>query len=281
MIAKLREDFWIPQIRVLVRTVLSRCVKCKKVLAKPMVQQMAPLPEARLMAYETSFSYSGMDIFGPLSVKHGRGTTKRWCCLFTCLTTRCVHLKVVNSMDTDDFIMCLSFINRRGEVKEIRCNNGSNFVGVQRELKESLDEWNQGRIESELIQHGWKWIFQPPTASSMSGVWERLVRSAKTVLKSILGGHVVTDMVLQTLLTEIERVLNGIALTANSDDPSDFEPITPAHFLRQRKVIGLPPGVFDKTDMYKRKWRQVQFLANLFRERWLKEYLLIFQPRAK
>jgi len=166
-------------------------------------------------------------------------------------------------------------------VKEIRCDNGSNFVGAQRELKESLDEWNQGWIESELIQHGCKWIFQPPTASSMSGVWEGLVRSAKTVLKSILGGHVVTDVVLQTLLTEVERVLNGRVLTANSDDPSDFEPLTPAHFLMQRKVIGLPPGVFDKTDLYKKKWRQVQFLANLFWERWLKKYLPILQPRAK
>ena len=64
-------------------------------------------------------------------------------------------------------------------MKEIRCDNGSNFVGAQRELKESLDEWNQGRIESELIQHGCKWIFQPPTASSISGVWECLVRSEK------------------------------------------------------------------------------------------------------
>ena len=128
VIAKLWEDFWIPQIRVLVRSVLSRCVKCKKVLAKPMIQQMAPLPKARLMAYEPPFSYTGMDLFGPLYVKHGRGTTKRWCCLFTCLTTHCVHLEVVNSMGTDDLVTCLRrFINRRGEVKEIRCDNGSNF----------------------------------------------------------------------------------------------------------------------------------------------------------
>ena len=57
--------------------------------------------------------------------------------------------------------------------------------------------------------------FQTPTASSMSGVWERLVRSVKTVLKAILGAHLVTDVVLQTLLTEVERGLNGRALTAN------------------------------------------------------------------
>ena len=175
-----------------------------------MIQQKAPLPEARLIAYEPPLSYTGMDLFG--------------------------------------------------------------------ELNESLEKWHQGRIESELIQYGCKWIFQSPTASSMSGAWDRLVCSAKTVLKAILGGHVVTEVVLQTLLSEVERVLNGRALTANSDDPSDFEPLTPAHFLMQLKVIGLPSGVFDKSDMYKKKWRQVQYL---FWERWLKEYLPSLQTRPK
>ena len=115
----------------------------------------------------------------------------------------------------------------------------------------------------------------------MSGVWERLVHTGKTVLKTILGGRVVTDLVLQTLLIKVERVLNSRALTANSDDPSNFEPLTPAHFLMQRKAIGLPPGVFDKSDMYKKKWRQVQYLANMFWERWLKEYLRSLQTQAK
>ena len=269
-------------MRVLVRSVLNRCITCKKLNAKPMAQQMAPLPKCRLTAYEPPFSFTGMDLFGPIYVKHGRGTAKRWCCLFTCLTTRSVHLEVVNSMDTDEFIMCLRrFINRRGDVKELRCDNGSNFVGSERELKKSLQEWNQGQIERELKQRGCKWIFQPPTASSMSGVWERMVRSAKTVLKSILGAQTVTDVVLRTLVTEVERILNGRALTANSDDPNDLEPLTPAHLLMQRKIICLPPGVFEKTDIYRKKWRQVQFLANLFWERWLKEYIPTLQQRGK
>ena len=115
-----------------------------------MTQQMASLPKCRLTAYEPPFSFTDMDLFGPIYVKHGRRTAKRWCCLFTCLTTRSVHLEVVNSMDTDEFIMCLRrFINRRGDVKELRCDNGSNFVGSERELKKSLREWNQGQIERE------------------------------------------------------------------------------------------------------------------------------------
>ena len=65
--------------------------------------------------------------------------------------------------------------------------------------------------------------------------------SAKTVLKVILGTQVVSEPVLQTLLTEAERRLNGRALTANSDDPNDLQPLTPVHFLMQRKSICLPP----------------------------------------
>ena len=61
-------------------------------------------------------------------------------------------------------------------------------------------------------------VSEPPTASSMSGVWKRMVQSVRTVNKSILGARMVTDVVLQTLFTEVERILNGRALTANYDD---------------------------------------------------------------
>ena len=219
-----------------------------------------------------------MDLFGPLQVKHGRGTAKRWCCLFTCLNTRAVHLELVQSRNTDDFIMCLRrFINRRGEVSELRCDRGSNFVGAERELREEIKQWDQQKIDRELLQRGCKWIFQLPTASSMSGIWKRLVRSAKTVLKAILRTQTVSELVLKTLLTEVERVLNGQALTANSDDLNDLQPLTPAHFLMQRKTICLPPGVFQPADQYRRKWKQVQFLADLFWKRWLREYLPTLQ----
>jgi len=188
VLAKIRERYWIPQARVLIRSILSHCVTCKKFNATPIVQQMAPLPKDRTTAFEPPFCYTEMDFFGPLHVKHGRETAKRWCCLFTCLNTRSVHLELVNSLDTDDFILCLRrFVNRRGEVIQLRCDRGTNFVGAERELREGLQQWNQDQIERELAQRGCKWIFQPPTASSMSGVWERLVRSAKNVIKATIG----------------------------------------------------------------------------------------------
>ena len=97
LISKVREKLWIPQIRVLTRSILGRCILCKRLNAKPMIQQMAPLPRSRMMAYKPPFSYLGMDLFGPLYVRHGRGTAERWCCLFTCMNTCAVHLELVQS----------------------------------------------------------------------------------------------------------------------------------------------------------------------------------------
>lgn len=123
---ELREKFLIPQARVLIRVLLRICLVCRKMNAKPITQLMAPLPRSRTAVYEPSFTRTGMDLFGPLYVKHSRGTAKRRCCLFTSLTTRAVHLEIVNSMNTDDFIMCLRrFLNRRDEVAELCCDNGT------------------------------------------------------------------------------------------------------------------------------------------------------------
>ena len=106
LISRVREKLWIPQ-RVLVRSIVGRCLRCKRFNARQIVQQMAPLPRNRMMAYQPPLSYSGMDLLGPLQVKHARGTAKHWHCLFTCLNTRAVHHKLVQLMNTDDFIMCL------------------------------------------------------------------------------------------------------------------------------------------------------------------------------
>lgn len=62
------------------------------------------------------------------------------------------------------------------------------------------------------------------------------------VLKSIMGTQMVTEAFLHTLLTEVEQVLSGCALTANSDDPHDLQAITyPSHFEMHRNTTAYPP----------------------------------------
>ena len=111
------------------------------------------------------------DFFGPLHVKFRRGSAKRWGCLFTCLSTRAVHLEVAQSLSTDDFLMVLrQFINRHGSPDEIYSDNGTNFVGADCELADALAEWNQVQIDRHLQQKGITWVFQSPSAPYMGGV---------------------------------------------------------------------------------------------------------------
>ncbi|KAK3747362.1 hypothetical protein QZH41_005268 [Actinostola sp. cb2023] len=150
-----------------------------KQLAPRMHQGMGELPKVRMIPYEPPFTYSGVDYFGPFYVKRGRGRVieKRWGAIFTCMNSRAVHLEVAKSLETDDFILVLMrFLNRRGQVKELRSDNG---------------------------------------AAHMSGVWERLVRIVKRSLKAILGNDPMNEEVLNTVFTEAERIANSRPLTRN------------------------------------------------------------------
>ena len=94
--------------------------------------------------------------------------------------------------------------------------------------------------------------------------------------------QVLHDECLQTLLCEAESVINGRPLTKVSDDPNDLVPLTPNHLLLVRQNESLSPGLFEKNDTYsRRRWRQVQFLANVFWGRWKREYLPLLQERQK
>ena len=138
MLSLLREQFWIVRGRAAVREVNGKCITSKKRMAPKMTQEMAELPKIRLTPYGPPFTYSGVDYFGLTYVERGRGKVaeKRWGAIFVCMNSRAVHLEVARSMETDDFILLLMrFLNRRGHVKEPRSDNGSNFVGADREGK--------------------------------------------------------------------------------------------------------------------------------------------------
>ncbi len=108
---------------------------------------MADLPLNRISPDEPPFTAVGVDCFGPFEVKWGRSKVKRYGVIFTCLALRAVHIEVAASLETDSFINALRrFIARRGQVKEICSDNGSNFVGADRELRRSLEQWNQSQI---------------------------------------------------------------------------------------------------------------------------------------
>ena len=170
---------------------------------------MAPLPKERTDVDSPPFTSVGVDYFGPLMVKHGRGSAKRYGCIFTCLTTRAVHLEISHSMESDSFLMTLHrFMARRGKPAKIFSDNGTNFVGAERELREAIEELNSQKVKDALLIEAIEWHFTPPHAPHMGGIWERLVRSVKTVLKSLIKQDLLTDEQLTTFMCEVEKILN-------------------------------------------------------------------------
>jgi hypothetical protein len=117
----------------------------------------------------------------------------------------------------------------------------------------------------------------------MGGVWERMIRSVKNVLKATMRrASRLTDEPLVTIFCEVEAIVNSRPLTAVSDDVNDLEALTPNHLLLLREGSALPPGDFVDQDVYARKrWRQVQFLADEFWRRWLHEYLPTLHKKTK
>ena len=283
VLSSLRERFWVIKGRSAVRRVLRKCVDCQKRKAPTGEQFMAKLPEDRITPHKPPFTYVGVDLFGPIEVKQKRSRVKRYGCIFTCLSVRAIHIEVANTLNTDSMINALRrFICLRGCPEEIRSDCGTNLTKADKELKESIEEWNQQRIDGFCAQRGIQWIFNPPGASHMGGAWERMIRSVRQILKALLKEQVVCDEVLHTVLTEATNILNSRPLTRNSNDVMDEEPLTPNHLLNLRPCSSLPPGIFDKEDLYcQRQWRQAQYLSNLFWKRWISEYLPTLQERKK
>ena len=266
----------------MIRRILNKCFLCRKNRAKPLSQLMADLPKARQQSFKPPFTCTGIDYFGPMYTKVKRSHVKRWGCIFTCMSSRAIHLELVEGLDASSFINCLRrFLARRPYPNHIWSDNGSNFCAASKELQEALQNWNSAASQ-ELIQKGIQWHFNPPAASHQGGVWERLIRSVRQILTSTVGESTLTDFELMTFLSEAESIVNSRPLTANSDDPRDFEALTPNHLLLQSSHLNLPPDQFDKDDNYHRQgWRRIQYLANQFWTRWTREYLTSLQERSK
>ncbi|XP_078495525.1 uncharacterized protein LOC144750934 [Ciona intestinalis] len=279
----LSQRFFVMKSTAAVRRVLNNCLPCRRRYAKPAQQLMSSLPSPRLQVEAPPFSYTGVDYFGPIMVRQGRSSVKRYGCLFTCMTTRAVHLELAKDLTADAMINALRrFIARRGAPMHIYSDNGTNLVGAERLLREAMQEWNQVQINSFLRQKDIQWSFNPPCASHMGGAWERMIRSVRRVLLSLSAQRPLTDDELQTLLLEAEAILNSRPLTPVTIDRDSELPLTPNHLLRVKPTADLPPTLTREKDCYARKrWRYVQYLAEQFWVRWSREYLRTIIARQK
>lgn len=280
--AELRRSYWILRGREAVRKHQRACAACQRWRGQPSIPRMADLPAARLRLHKPAFYSTGVDCFGPIMVKAGRRQEKRWGIIFKCLTTRAVHLDLLKSMDSDAYLMALRrFVARRGSPAELWSDQGTNFKGAERELKEAFEEMVPA-LQQQLARQKIKFNFNPPAAPHFGGVWEREIRSVKSALYTCVGAQPVPEEVLLTVLVEVEAILNSKPLGYVSSDIADPDPVTPNSLLMGRPDGSLPPVVYPETEMLsRRRWRHSQILADQFWSRFIREYLPGLQTRQK
>ena len=219
-------------------------------------------------------------------VSSGRSRPKRWISLFTCLATRAIHLEVVAGLDTDSFLNAFSrFHARHPGVWQLVSDNGTNFRSADKELQNTLKGYRDS-LNSHVAMQGIEWKFSPPSAPHCGGIWERLVRSVKKVLKGLMESHEVSADVFETLVVRAEGILNSRPLTAASTSPDDFKPLTPNDILHPGVLPTppleiLPPATEPTPRILLKRWQHVRALADGFWRRWQREYVSLLQSRGK
>ena len=223
-LAKVRESYWIIRGRKAVKNILKKCVTCKRFQGRTMTPPESPeLPDFRVNHTNSPFSITGLDFAGPLFVKNkGLPNSKVYILLFTCASSRAIHLELTPNMKSPAFIRGFQrFASRRGTPDEIINDNFKTFKS--KEVK---------RLMTKLSVHQ---RFILPASPWWGGFYERLVRSVKTALKKILKKALLTFEELQTVLTEVEAVINQRPLCYTSDEDIG-DAITPNHLIFGRQL---------------------------------------------
>ena len=236
---ELNRSKWVVGSIAKLKNVINSCVTCRKANPRPTIQQMAPLPSFRIPGDRENrpapFTVTALDAAGPWYTSEGRGLKikKRWLLIFRCAKYGAVYLDVLWGMSTDDFLQALTrFISQHTKPLKIVCDNGTNFVGGDKELnwKEFWSDVNIDDVRDKRPDI--EFSFSPAYAPHFNGLVERMIKEVKRNI-SHLFSSTLTLQELHTCFKEVQRVLNNrpIDLKYGRKDPLDLEPLTPAHFL--------------------------------------------------
>ena len=160
-------------------------------------------------------------------------------------------------------------------------DNGTNFIGAERELQETLNGTEQNRITNFLSQHSIDWKFNPPSSPWMGGNWEALIRSMKRALKVVIQDFLFTNETLANLMCKVESMLNQRPLIYVINDVNDYECLTPNHFLIGERNNFSPTEISDKNLNLRKNSKLVQAASQIFWKRWIHEYLPLLTIRRK
>ncbi|KAH0821290.1 hypothetical protein GEV33_001501 [Tenebrio molitor] len=178
-----------------------------------------PNKQQQFKKQNSNFRISGVDYLGPILIKEstdrGKRNVKAYVSIFICLVTKAVHLELVGNLTTESFLGALHrLIARRGHVRHLYSDNGSNFTGA---ANQKAQKFFRISVRCKLTKRNTEFHFIPARSPHMGGL--------------IIGLATPTFEEMYTLLTRIEAILNSRPFTSISNDPNDLEPLTPGRFL--------------------------------------------------
>jgi hypothetical protein len=282
-LTEVRRKFWIIRGRSSVKSIIHRCVLCRRFEGVPFrAPPPPPLPKFRVTE-EPPFTYTGVDFAGPLYIRSFGLTqdNKAWICLFTCLVTRAVHLDITTDMSTETFLRCLKrFAARRGLPHKFLSDNGKTFKAAAKFLK---TVFRDEAVVNYLSRQGIEWTFNIEKAPWWGGAFERMVQSTKRCLRKMVGRSRLTLDELHTAVVEIESIINSRPLSYISASDME-EPLTPSHLLIGRRVLNLPDHLGSSHDpegeeftvnpnQLSERMKRLGGALNHFWKRWRTEYL--------
>ena len=156
-----------------------------------------------------------MDCFGSFTIKEGRKELKRYAEIFTCMSFRAVHTQQLDDMRTDAFINALRYFTAiRGPIQQLRSDQGSNFVGARNELANATKELYKDRFQTYLKTNRCEFVMNVPCSSHWGGVWERQIRTTRSILDIEYKGRLDTSS-LRTFLYEVMVIINNFSFDLN------------------------------------------------------------------
>ena len=283
-VACIRERYWLPKARQRIKGYIQKCIKCRRTEGVAYTRPpMAPLPAVRVCEARP-FTNVGVDYAGPFNITENKMVVKRWIALFTCASTRAVHLEIAQDLSASSFIQVLQrFASRRSFPSTLISDNGSNFKATA----EILQKWqNNSALQDILANKKCKWQFNPSRAAWMGGFFERLIGLTKRSLNKILGNRRVTTEEFHTLICRIEAQLNDRPLTYVSDQADDFPPLTPSMLVYGHRLDSVPEPTIDPDDLdpnefepelLNKRQKHNKLIFQNFMKRWSTEYLLMLK----
>ena len=278
---KIRERFWIPKIRSLVKKVVHECSHCKKFRVKALpAPAKSLLPEFRSQLTEP-FAYTGVDFAGPIVYRDSKKTTaKAYVALFTCSATRAVHLKLCKDLTADEFKRTMKeFVARRGTPRMMVSDNGKTFVATSKWLKKLK---KNEELTNYLITQRIIWRFNLSRAPWWGGFFERLIGIMKRSLSKVVGRSLLRFHELEEVLLDVECSMNNRPLCYQGEEFQ--QPVITPNILIRGQPANMLEENLELADNEEGIPKRIRFLAaskEQLRKRWMNEYLHALDERSR